>query len=66
MGQKNGKSQLSIEASRRALRAELKKKCKGENIITRVIPFDNDDVPKYLELLERVEAESRKTVLMVS
>jgi hypothetical protein len=57
---------MSIEASRKALRNELKKNCKGKDIITRVIPFTNDDVPKYLELLERVEAESRKTIIMVS
>jgi len=66
MGRKYDKTQMSIEASRKALRNELKKNCKGKDIITRVIPFTNDDVPKYLELLERVEAESRKTIIMVS
>ena len=64
MGRKD-KNQLSIEASRKALRSELKKKCKGETI-TKVIPFTNNDVPNYLKWLDRVETESRKTVIMVS
>jgi type II secretory pathway predicted ATPase ExeA len=63
MVQKNDKK-LSIEASRKALRTELKKNCKGK-IITKVIHFTNDDVPKYLKLLEQVESESRKAVIMV-
>ena len=65
MGRKSENSQLSIESSRKALREELKKKCRGRSI-TKVIRFTNDDVPKYLELVERVEAESRKTSIMVS
>jgi hypothetical protein len=65
MGRKNNKTQLSIEASRRALRTELKKKCKGKKTITKVIHFTNDDVPNYLKWLEGAEAESRKTVIMV-
>ncbi len=34
--------------------------------ITRVIPFTNDDVPKYLENLRRFRAESRKVVITIT
>lgn len=64
MGQKNDKTQLSIEASRRALRAELKKSCKGKPI-KKIIHFTNNDVPTYLQLLERVDEESKKTTITV-
>ncbi|MGA2070875.1 MAG: hypothetical protein ABSG97_05955 [Sedimentisphaerales bacterium] len=64
MGQKDNNTQLSIEASRKALRAELRKNCKGKPI-KKVIHFTNEDVPNYLKLLERVEAESKKAVIMV-
>ena len=64
MGRKIDKANLSIESSRKALRAELKKKCNGKPI-TRMIPFTNDDVPKYLKWLEREEEKSRKVAIMV-
>lgn len=35
------------------------------NSITKVIPFLNDDVPKYLEKLRKFEEESRKVVIEV-
>jgi len=65
MGTKKIKANISIEASRKALHKELKKKCNGE-IIEKAIPFTNDDVPKYLEFLRYLEKESRKTKIVVS
>lgn len=59
------KSKISIEESRKALLADLKKKCNGK-IIKKAIPFTNDDVPKYLEFLRHLEKESRKTKIVVS
>jgi hypothetical protein len=32
---------------------------------TLVIPFDNDDVPKYLENLRRFEEESKKVKIVI-
>ncbi len=39
--------------------------CPG-GVITMVIPFLNDDVPKYLDNLRRFYEESAKTVIVVS
>ena len=64
MARKNNR-QISIEASRRALLADLKKKCKGKTI-KKSVPFTNDDVPKYLKWLDNFEEESRKAAIQVT
>jgi len=52
------KRKISIEASRKALLTDLKKKCKGKTIKIS-IPFANDDVPKYLKWLDGFEKKSK-------
>ena len=37
----------------------------GNNYITKVIPFTNDDVPKFLKKLDKFEKESRKHHLII-
>jgi len=57
-----------FEEQRENLRKELEQKCRkaaeerGEEfkVITAVIPFANDDVPRYLEMLNKFEEESAK------
>ncbi len=60
----NDKGSISVEASRKALLADLKKKCKGTTIRKKV-PFINDDVPQYLEVLASLEESSRESTLTV-
>jgi len=38
---------------------------RGEEIITKEIPFINDDVPKYLKMLKEFEEKSKKTSLYI-
>ncbi len=40
-------------------------KASGGCSVEMVVPFINDDVPRYLKYLKRFEKESRKTNLMV-
>ena len=61
---RSDKGSISVEASRKALLAHLKKKCKGTTI-TKEVPFINDDVPQYLKVLARLEKSSRKCTIMV-
>lgn len=61
-------SDIEINRQRENLRRELEQKCRiacaerGEEFktITAVIPFANDDVPRYLADLQRFEEASRK------
>lgn len=55
---------VSIEASRKALRRDLKKKCKGEPI-SKNIPFTNNDVPEYLRILANLEERSKRASIVV-
>ncbi len=58
------KVKISFEESRKALLKGLTAQVKGK-VITKIIPFTNDDVPKFLHKLDKFEARSRKTCLMV-
>jgi len=58
------KAKMSFEESRKALLKGLTAQAKGK-IITKIIPFTNDDVPKFLRKLDKFEARSRKICLMV-
>lgn len=63
-----GLGEIEFEEQRILFRKELEEKCRkaaeerGEKfeIITREIPFINDDVPRYLAFLEKFEEKSRK------
>ena len=61
---RSNKDSISVEASRKALLADLKKKCKGKTV-TKKIRFINDDVPQYLKVLADLEKSSRKCTIMV-
>jgi hypothetical protein len=61
---KKPKKRISIEASRKTLLKALSKNCKGE-IVKKSIQFNNDDVPKYLEWLEKREREAKMTRILV-
>ena len=37
----------------------------ASNVVTKEIPFANDDVPRYLEKLRRFEKASREVVIEV-
>jgi len=39
--------------------------CERDKIITKVIPFRNDDVPEFLKRFDEFEKKSRKTVIYV-
>ena len=62
--------EVDITEEREALRKDLEEKCRkaaeesGEKfeIIEKVIPFTNDDVPKYLERLAVLEKRSRESM----
>jgi len=43
---------------------DLKKKCKGETV-RRNVPFINNDVPEYLEILARLEEGAQKSAITV-
>jgi hypothetical protein len=55
---------ISIAASRKALRADLKKKA-AKDSIKRTIQFRNNDVPVYLAKLSQLEERSRKVRIVV-
>ena len=55
---------ISVEASRKALFQDLKKKCKGQTI-SRNIPFINNDVPEYLKILANLEERSKRSSIVV-
>ena len=61
---RSDKGRISVEASRKALLADLRKKCKGTKF-TKKIPFVNDDVPQYLRVLAGLEKSSRKSTILV-
>lgn len=62
-----------INQERKKLREELIEKCRRAaeergrefRIITKVVPFLNDDVPKYLTSLEECEKRAREISIMV-
>jgi len=62
-----------INEVREEFRKDLEEKCRkaaecrGEEfkIITKTIPFTNDDVPRYLAILEKIEEKSRCAKIMV-
>jgi len=57
-------TRISIEASRKALLQDLKKKSTGKTI-SKNIPFINNDVPKYLKILANLEERSKRSSLVV-
>jgi hypothetical protein len=61
---KNKKQQISIEASRKALFKDLKKKCGGK-VIKKTIRFTNNDVPDFLKELKKIEQKSKQVEIMV-
>jgi hypothetical protein len=61
-----GKVTMSFERRRRELLVKMSAKAGRRRIIKKVIPFRNDDVPKYLRELDKFEEKSRKACLMVS
>jgi hypothetical protein len=57
--------EVSVEQSRQALREDLMRRCQGTPI-TKEIPFINDDVPRYLEVLAGREEASKESDVVVS
>ena len=43
----------------------IRKACPGIKIITKTIPFRNDDVPKFLRRLAEAEKAARESKLIV-
>ena len=58
------KSIQTFEQSRKALLARMSARA-GKRAIKKVIPFRNDDVPKYLLKLDEFEQQSRRANLVV-
>ena len=60
---RKSKSAADFSKARAALVRNLCRNAvkRGEEVIERVIPFTNDDVPRFLEELDRFEKESAKS-----
>jgi len=58
------KATETFELSRKALLASMLARSR-KPVIRKVIPFLNDDVPKYLRELDRFEQQSRNANLVV-
>jgi hypothetical protein len=58
------KTKTSFEQMRSALLAEMVARARGQ-VIKKVIPFRNDDVPRYLRKLNKFERRSRKANTIV-
>jgi hypothetical protein len=54
----------SIAAERKALLCDVSKRY-GDELIDKTIPFRNDDIPKFLQELDKFEKRSRKTRIVV-
>ncbi len=54
----------SLQESRKNILIQMTSKAEGETE-ERVIKFQNDDVPKFLDELEKFESNSRKTSIMI-
>jgi len=63
----NGRFVISPKFDRRKLLRALTKAAKacGYKCITKTIPFQNDDVPRFLKKLHEFEKRSRKVCLIV-
>ncbi len=48
---------------RKKLLEEMLKKVDPQKVVTKVIPFTNDDVPKFCKMLEQVYKQSAKSEL---
>ena len=59
------KALVSFEQSRKALLTRMAARSR-KPVIRKVIPFLNDDVPKYLRMLDEFEQQSRRANLVVS
>lgn len=57
------KATMPFEQSRRALLTKMSSKTGNQNT-EKTIQFRNDDVPSFLQKLERFEKESRKARLV--
>lgn len=58
------KTTRSSEQNRKALLRRMSAHSRGR-IIRRLVPFRNDDVPRYLRKLDEFERQSRKANLVV-
>ena len=58
------KAKGSFQTRRRQLQVTLSRQCVGKTVDV-VIPFDNNDVPEFLEKLDKFEQASRKSRLLV-
>lgn len=56
---------MSFEQGRKELLVKMSAKA-GQQVIKKVIPFRNNDVPNYLRQLAKFEQASRKASLLVS
>ncbi|MFH0818849.1 MAG: hypothetical protein V1898_02545 [Patescibacteria group bacterium] len=54
----------SLEEARTALLCELIKNSK-EPVITKTVPFINNDVPEFLKRLDQFKKESEKVIIVV-
>ena len=58
------KKATSFEKNREILRQLMAARAKG-HVITKIIPFQNQDVPNYLARLNRFEKASQRSRLIV-
>jgi hypothetical protein len=58
------KATKTFEQSRKALLARMSARSR-QPVIKKVIPFRNDDVPRYLRELDKFERQSRRANLVV-
>jgi len=58
------KATKTFEQSRKALLARISARSR-QRVIKKVIPFRNDDVPRYLQKLDKFERQSRNAKLVV-
>ena len=56
---------MSFEQRRKELWVKMSAKAPKKSVIKKVIPFRNEDVPKYLRELDKFEAESRQANFVV-
>ena len=58
------KATMSFENSRKALAKQISSKA-GAAAVEKMVPFRDDDVPKYLRGLAKFQEQSRKSRLVV-
>ena len=54
---------MPFDQARKTLLNKMLAKSEAKDVVEKVIPFDNDDVPRFLEVLDKFEKRSEKVVV---